>query len=107
MIRGSRLPNSIPGRATPQSRGGSRSVGMAGPIRGMFHWFSNRLRAGARCTVVYLDDYTLRDIGLTRMEYLFLNVSGSTDAQCGGRRPEKRSSVYAGARRNVPITDRA
>jgi hypothetical protein len=77
---------------------------MAGPIRGMFHWFSNRLSVRARCTAVYLDDYTLRDIGLTRMEYLFLNVSGSTDDNVEGA-DQKRARAHT--RRNVPLTDQA
>jgi hypothetical protein len=49
---------------------------MAYLIGRAFHWFGGRVSTRARRMPVYLDDHTLRDIGLTRMEYHFLHMSG-------------------------------
>ena len=79
---------------------------MARPIREMFHWFSRRLGARKRWRAVYLADYTLRDIGLTRMEYLFLDMSGPTGAHSvEGADQGKRSIAYERQRQNVSFTD--
>jgi hypothetical protein len=61
---------------------------MAYLIGRAFHWFGGRVSTRARRTPVYLDDdHTLRDIGLTRMEYHFLHMSGpASAARCGRRR---------------------
>jgi hypothetical protein len=59
---------------------------MASLIGRAFHWFGGRVSTRAHRTPVYLDDHTLRDIGLTRMEYHFLDVSGSAGARFRRRR---------------------
>jgi hypothetical protein len=59
---------------------------MAYLIGRAFHWFGGRVSTRARRTPVYLDHHTLRDIGLTRMEYHFLHMSDPASARCGRRR---------------------
>jgi hypothetical protein len=57
---------------------------MAYLIGRAFHWFGGRVSTRARRTPVYLDDHTLRDIGLTRMEYHFLHMSDPASAHDAG-----------------------
>jgi hypothetical protein len=57
---------------------------MAYLIGRAFHWFGGRVNTRARRTPVYLDDQTLRDIGLTRMEYHFLHMSDPASAHDAG-----------------------
>jgi hypothetical protein len=82
---------------------------MAYLIGRAFHWFGGRVSTRARRTPVYLDDdHALRDIGLTRMEYHFLHMSGPASAHDAGA-PIKRSAPIARRRRGpkLAITDRA
>jgi len=70
-----------------------------------FHWFGGRVRTRARRTPVYLDDdHTLRDIGLTRMEYHFLHMSGPGKRARPRAAPIKRNarSHAAGEHRSSP-----
>jgi len=63
----------------------------------------------ARRTPVYLDDgYTLRDIGVTRMEYHFLHMSGPASAHdAGGADQAKRPIARRRRGPKLAITDRA
>ena len=68
---------------------------MAYLIGRAFHWFGGRVSTRARRTPVYLDDHTLRDIGLTRMEYHFLRMSGPAGARdAGGTDQAKRPIAH-------------
>jgi hypothetical protein len=77
---------------------------MAYLIGRAFHWFGGRVSTRARRTPVYLDDdHTLRDIGLTRMEYHFLHLSGPASAHdAGGADQAKRRSHAVGEDRSSP-----
>jgi len=76
---------------------------MAYLIERAFHWFGGSASARARRTPVYLDDHTLRDIGLTRMEYHFLHTSDPASAHdAGGADQTKRRSHAVGEDRSSP-----
>ncbi|HEY4443867.1 MAG TPA: hypothetical protein VGN30_06240 [Steroidobacteraceae bacterium] len=70
---------------------------MAYLIGRAFHWFGGRVNTRARRTPVYLDDHTLRDIGLTRMEYHFLHMS-TRQARTMRAAPIKPILLAVGAR---------
>jgi len=82
---------------------------MAYLIGRAFHWFGGRVSTLARRTPVYLDDdHTLRDIGLTRMEYHFLHMSGPASAHdAGGADQAKRPIARCRRGPKLAITDRA
>jgi hypothetical protein len=81
---------------------------MAYLIGRAFHWFCGRLNARARRMLVGLDDHTLRDIDLTRMEYHFPHMWGSAGARdAGGANPAKRPIARRGRGPKLAITDRA
>ena len=82
---------------------------MAYLIGRAFHWFGGRASTRARRTPVYLDDdHTPRDIGLTRMEYHFLHMSGPASAHdAGGADQAKRPIARRRRGPKLAITDRA
>jgi len=82
---------------------------MAYLIGRAFHWFGGRVSTRARRTPVYLDDdHTLRDIGLARMEYHFLHMSGPASAHdAGGTDQAKRPIARRRRGPELAITDRA
>ena len=81
---------------------------MVNPIRRTCHWFGRRQSARARRTPVHVDDHTLRDIGLTRMEYHFLHMSGPASARdAGGADQAKRPIARRRRGPKLAITDRA
>jgi uncharacterized protein YjiS (DUF1127 family) len=73
-----------------------------------FHWFGGRASTRARRAPVYLDDHTLRDIGLTRIEYHFLHMLGPASAHdAGGADQAKRPIARRRRGPKLAITDRA
>jgi hypothetical protein len=81
---------------------------MAYLIGRAFHWLGGRVGTRARRTPVYLGDHTLRDIGLTRMEYHFRHMSGPASARDAGSADQAKRPIAR--RRRGPkfaITDRA
>ena len=81
---------------------------MAYLIRKMFHWFGGRVSARRRHMPVYLDDRTLRDIGLSRIEYRFLHMSGPASARdAGGADQAKRPIARRRRGPKLAITNRA
>ena len=76
---------------------------MAYPIGRAFHWFGGRVSTRARRTPVYLNDHTLRDIGLTRMEYHFLHMSDPASTRdAGGADQAKRPIARVGEDQSLP-----
>ena len=81
---------------------------MAYLIGRAFHWFGGRVSTRARRMPVGLDDHTLRDIDLTRMEYHFLHMSGPASAyDAGGADQAKRPIARRRQGPKLAITDRA
>jgi uncharacterized protein YjiS (DUF1127 family) len=68
---------------------------MASLIRRTSHWFGGRASARAHRTPVDLDDHMLRDIGLTRMEYHFLHMSGPAGARDAGAQIKRSARLHA------------
>ncbi len=66
---------------------------MAYLIGRAFHWFGGRVSTRAPRTPVYLDDHTLRDIGLTRMEYHFLHMSDPASAHDAGAADQAKRPI--------------
>ena len=81
---------------------------MAYLIGRAFHWFGGRVSTRARRTPVYLDDHTLRDIGLTRMGISLLHMSDPASAHdAGGADQAKRPIARRRRGPKLAITDRA
>jgi hypothetical protein len=81
---------------------------MAYLIGRAFHWFGGRVSTRARRTPVYLDDRTLRDIGLSRIEYRFLHTSAAGGAHdADGADQAKRPIARRRRGPKLAITDRA
>jgi hypothetical protein len=81
---------------------------MAYLIGRAFHWFGGRVSTRARRTPVDLDDHTLRDIGLTRMEYHFPHMSDPASAHdADGADQAKRPIARRRRGPKLAITDRA
>ena len=81
---------------------------MAYLIRKMFHWFGGRVSARTRHMPVYLDDRTLRDIGLSQIEYRFLHTSAAGGAHdADGADQAKHPIAHHSRGPNLAVTDRA
>jgi hypothetical protein len=80
---------------------------MAYLIGRAFHSFGGRISTRARHTPVYLDDHTLRDIGLKRMEYHALHMSDPASSDdAGGADQAKRPMARRRRGPQLATTDR-